>query len=426
MSGLVAASDSSPVDHRVFNKAIHSRDGLPTCAACGEHFSRWSGLRKHVVKGYCAVLHSVVPIEPPTVVHNFVPIALRPSVQEAVSRWGISGMLGFPDVMKEMLQRCVLCHQWVASSWQMKNHFRNSHPDFWKTHHASCDAYCKQQGECALVCKYCRKISDVRGGALAHMKRCTVLWQIAAVHHYLKRVEEPMDAQAQLDEFFGKVVTESAAKRPRTTEDEAQPRRSKGGGYGKGQKGHRRGTTEGLTGASPELLQCICRALVQHEDSVQVLRQDTAWVWFLRTDKPTIVPQLFQAAAAWKQEANQPTPGLVGRKPLREILFLTILRNLTDASYDSSSCTWPCGVGGLILNSSGSLVAAFSALLPKGLREVLGETVKETIIFEAEVVALICAMRRWRGLLSGKPVLAPWVPQWVCLKDWLGGWVGPL
>ena len=138
-----------------------------------------------------------------------------------------------------------------------------------------------------------------------------------------------MDAQAQLDEFFGKVVTESAAKRPRTTENEVQPRRSKGGGYGKGQKGHRRGTTEGLTGASPELLQCICRVLVQHEDSVQVLRQDTAWVWFLRTDKPTIVPQLFQAVAAWKHEANQPTPGLVGRKPLREILFLTILHNLS-------------------------------------------------------------------------------------------------
>ena len=29
---------------------------------------------------------------------------------------------------------------------------------------------------------------------------------------------------------------------------------------------------------------------------------------------------------------------------------------------------------------------------------------KETIIFEAEVVALICPMRRWRGLLS-KPTL---------------------
>ena len=77
----------------------------------------------------------------------------------------------------------------------------------------------------------------------------------------------------------------------------------------------------------------------------------------------------------------------------------------TDASYDPSSRTWPCGVGGLILNASGKLVSAFSALVPNSLRAVLGETVKETIILEAEVVALICAMRRWRGLLSGKPTL---------------------
>ena len=142
-------------------------------------------------------------------------------------------------------------------------------------------------------------------------------------------MEGPVDAQAQLDEFFGKVVTESAPKRPRTEEDQVQPRRSKGGGYGKGQKGHRRGITEGSAGVNPELIQCICRVLVQHEDSVQVLRQDTAWVWFLRTDQPTIVPQLFQAAEAWRQEANKPAPGLVGRKPLREILFLTILRHLS-------------------------------------------------------------------------------------------------
>ena len=63
----------------------------------------------------------------------------------------------------------------------------------------------------------------------------------------------------------------------------------------------------------------------------------------------------------------------------------------TDASYDPSSDTWPCGVGGIILNATGELVAAFSALVPKSLRVLLGETVKETIIFEAEVVALICA-----------------------------------
>ena len=325
VSGLVAATDSSPVDHRVFNKAIHSRDGLPTCAACGEHFSRWSGLRKHIVKGYCAVLHSVVPIGPPTVVHNFVPIALRPSVQETVSRWGISGMLGFPDVMKEMLQRCVLCHQWVASSWQMKNHFRNSRPDFWKTHHASCDAYCKQQGERALVCKYCCKISDVRGGALAHMKRCTVLWQIAVIHHYLKHGGAngcTGSAGRILRQGSDRVSSQASPdNRGRGAAPSKQGRRVRQGTKGPPQ-GYYRGLDRGQSGADSVHLQSACSARRQRSE-------DTAWVWFLRTDKPTIVPQLFQAAAAWKHEANQPTPGLVGRKPLREIIFLTILRNLS-------------------------------------------------------------------------------------------------
>ena len=77
----------------------------------------------------------------------------------------------------------------------------------------------------------------------------------------------------------------------------------------------------------------------------------------------------------------------------------------TDASYDPSSGDWPCGVGGLILNASGTLVSAFSALVPRSLRAVLGERVKATIIFEAEVIALLCALRRWRGLLSGNPVI---------------------
>ena len=62
-------------------------------------------------------------------------------------------------------------------------------------------------------------------------------------------------------------------------------------------------------------------------------------MWFLRTDQPTIVPQLFQAAEAWRHEANKPAPGLVGRKPLREILFLTILRHLAQnvRSYKADS-----------------------------------------------------------------------------------------
>ena len=88
-----------------------------------------------------------------------------------------------------------------------------------------------------------------------------------------------------------------------------------------------------------------------------------------------------------------------------KMLESAIPRTVKVGWYDPSSCSWPCGVGGIILNASGTLVSAFSALIPKSLRAVLGETVKETIILEAEVVALICATRKWRGLLSGKPTL---------------------
>ena len=68
----------------------------------------------------------------------------------------------------------------------MKNHFRNSHADFWLKNHAHCDKYCKEQGVCALQCHYCGKQTVERGNALAHMKRCTVLWQTAVLHFALQ------------------------------------------------------------------------------------------------------------------------------------------------------------------------------------------------------------------------------------------------
>ena len=77
----------------------------------------------------------------------------------------------------------------------------------------------------------------------------------------------------------------------------------------------------------------------------------------------------------------------------------------TDASSNAESAGWPCGLGGVLLNPAGRLVAAFSALVPEWLRKLLGESSKETIIFEAELVALICAMRLWKLKLQGQPVL---------------------
>ncbi|CAE7411472.1 unnamed protein product [Symbiodinium sp. CCMP2592] len=39
----------------VFDRSVHSRDGLPTCSGCGAKFRRWDILRKHINKGWCPV-----------------------------------------------------------------------------------------------------------------------------------------------------------------------------------------------------------------------------------------------------------------------------------------------------------------------------------------------------------------------------------
>ena len=310
----------------VFCKATHSKNGVPTCAACHKNFGRWSGLCKHLTKGYCPAMFSLKSGQAITPAPDFLPVVRRPDVIAVVLSRGLSGLNHLPALLEEMKQRCVLCHQWVASSWMMKNHFRNTHADFWQENHALCDKYCKDQGVCSLRCNYCGKYTRERGNALAHMKRCTVLWQ-AAVLHFALQMEVPADPAAQVEEFFGKVL-ESAPKRTRMDEEGTpQPRRGKGGP--RGTRALRKAGTGPVEHGQRDLLVNMSRLLIAHEDAIQTLRQDTAFVWFLKCEAPTIVPDLFRAAEAWRIEAGKPTPTVVGRKPLRDMLFLTILKHLS-------------------------------------------------------------------------------------------------
>ena len=73
----------------------------------------------------------------------------------------------------------------------------------------------------------------------------------------------------------------------------------------------------------------MSRLLIAHEDAILTLRQDTAFIWFLKCEAPTIAPDLFRAAEAWRVEAGKSAPTIVGKKPLRDVLFLTILKNLS-------------------------------------------------------------------------------------------------
>ena len=77
----------------------------------------------------------------------------------------------------------------------------------------------------------------------------------------------------------------------------------------------------------------------------------------------------------------------------------------TDACFEPTSDNWKCGLGGVLVNPAGHKVAFFSICLDEDQLELLGVSVKKTIIFEAELLALVVAFSAWRQFFSAKSML---------------------
>ena len=77
----------------------------------------------------------------------------------------------------------------------------------------------------------------------------------------------------------------------------------------------------------------------------------------------------------------------------------------TDACFEPNRPSWPCGLGGVIYGPDGSAIQAFSICLSQSQINMLGAAVKQTIIFEAELLALIVSFVLWRNIVSCAPVV---------------------
>ena len=77
----------------------------------------------------------------------------------------------------------------------------------------------------------------------------------------------------------------------------------------------------------------------------------------------------------------------------------------TDACYEPHSPTWVCGLGGVLVDPFGNLKEYFSIQLNERQRHDLGANVKKTIIFEAELLALVLAFSVWRRYLPASALV---------------------
>ena len=88
--------------------------------------------------------------------------------------------------------------------------------------------------------------------------------------------------------------------------------------------------------------------------------------------------------------------------PLWDVAFFVF----TDASFSPCDTEWPCGLGGVLVDNKGKQLSSFSiSLLPTEIL-ALGYPEKSTVIFEAELLALLVALIVWRKQLRNRPCVA--------------------
>ena len=77
----------------------------------------------------------------------------------------------------------------------------------------------------------------------------------------------------------------------------------------------------------------------------------------------------------------------------------------TDACYEPTAKKWTCGLGAILVSPDGIPAAMFSTCLSESQMSSLGARDKKSIIFEAEMLAMVLAIQVWRPFIGHKPVL---------------------
>ncbi|CAE7564390.1 unnamed protein product [Symbiodinium natans] len=77
----------------------------------------------------------------------------------------------------------------------------------------------------------------------------------------------------------------------------------------------------------------------------------------------------------------------------------------TDACYEPQQDQWVAGLGGVLFDVRGKCLGFFSIEAPKRVRHFLGESIKKTIIFELEFLAMLLGMVLWKDIIRFSPLV---------------------
>ena len=117
---------------------------------------------------------------------------------------------------------------------------------------------------------------------------------------------------------------------------------------------------------------------------------DSSWV---------LRPNAITALKHFLVSLKNPRPRSIGKKSGRQWFIFT------DASFQPTDRDWPCGIGGVLYDDEAKEVSAFSLCLSETELKALGYPGKKTVIFEAELLAVIVAITLWGDVIGCCPCL---------------------
>ena len=335
-----------------FQRDKHGKDGMPTCLHCDRRFPSWSHLERHIREHNCEVhwlkrqeagLSPDQPDEPaPLATTDQVdadgpnlPLARRAQVKSACLRDGWKSLLGDASLCAEMVNHCVLCHQWVDQT-QIKIHTRRVHSAEWQRFQAEVTLECKQLARVAVSpCRWCGAVVK---RASEHSYKCSVAWQACFLGRLLT---DDSDGCGGRDDAHPSLLTpktqtgdgmplqsEGAKRKP-----EHQGKRPPGKGTGKGrgrQRGNGADSSHGrLAHQQPDLLDLLIKLVLRHEAFLGRLQQDMVYIFTFKNQPnapDSLLPVLYQVSQEWR-EKYQTNPSSLDRS-LRVTILLCLLTEL--------------------------------------------------------------------------------------------------
>ena len=310
---------------------------MPQCAKCKKVFTRVEGLKKHLnVAGqtHCEGDVTASVGQAPQTVLRALPVADQPvhtvlannaafCTHVNVDWRRVAARTEYRQVLKE---HCVLCGQWSS---RVKQHLRQMHPECWRFRDEA-TSMCRSAGLAATApCSYCDFPLRQPG---RHLTSCPVVFQVALMRLLLqpggplhtpedgsgddgcgraagsagapgdggcvRGVEE--DGGASLSAEHDGTRVSGGGRPPKWRKDENRgkgPSTSSWEGWGSGSRGERAWKEDtpaeaGESKQTQELLKCLVKMSVRHEQELMRIRPDVGFIAFCDTSELGCVAML--------------------------------------------------------------------------------------------------------------------------------------